>query len=334
MLRHRLGITALILSILGAPLLIGTMIITTMPGQSYNGTLPPLSPVQTELVERLQTHIDTLAGDIGERNIYHFEALSAAVQYLTETFQSFGYTPAVQSFTVQGKTVNNLEVIIEGSTLSDEIVVIGAHYDSVRGSPGANDNASGVAALLELARMARSQEFSRTVRFVTFVNEEPPFFYTKAMGSVQYAERAALLKERIIAMVSLETIGYYSEQENSQFYPFPFEYFYPSKANFIGFVGNLKSRQLVRQTISSFRSHAKFPSEGVAAPGWMMGVGWSDHWSFWKAGYPAIMVTDTALFRYTQYHSAMDRPSIIDYQCLARVVHGLTRVVTDLGNAN
>ncbi|MEN8132372.1 MAG: M28 family peptidase [Pseudomonadota bacterium] len=331
---HRLGLILLILIGLGAPLILGSMIITKMPGESYDGALPPLNPEQIALSGRLRTHVDTLAGDIGERNLYHYQELNAAARYITETFESFEYIPVVHSFTVQGRTVKNLEVVKKGSDLSKEIVVIGAHYDSVRGSPGANDNATGIAALLELARMARSQDVLRTVRFVAFVNEEPPFFYTEAMGSKRYAERAASLGERIIAMLSLETIGYYSDQDNSQFYPFPFEFFYPSRGNFIGFVGNLRSRRLVRQAISSFRLHAKFPSEGLAAPGWIMGVGWSDHWSFWKAGYPAIMVTDTALFRYPQYHSAGDRPSIVGYESLARVVDGLSGVVTDMANAN
>jgi Zn-dependent M28 family amino/carboxypeptidase len=308
------------------------MIKVTMPGKSYDGALPSLSPEQTQLRDDLRGHVETLAGTIGERNLHRYAALEASARYISTLFESIGYQPNLQSFSVQGRTVSNIEVVKPGTERPDEIVVVGAHYDSVVGSPGANDNATGVAGVLELARMLRSQQLSRTVHFVAFVNEEPPYSYTNAMGSRRYAERAASRGERITAMLSLETIGYYSDEDDSQHYPAPFGHFYPNKGNFIGFVGNLQSRKLVHRAIASFRSHAKFPSEGLAAPGWVTGIGWSDHWSFWKSGYPGIMVTDTALFRYPQYHSSADRPGIVVYDSLARVVNGLEGVVRDLAN--
>ena len=308
------------------------MSILTMPGKSYDGALPSLSPEQTELRDYLRGHVETLAGTIGERNLHHYAALEAAARYISSQFESIGYQPSLQSFSVQGRTVSNIEVVKPGMENPDEIIVIGAHYDSILGSPGANDNATGVAGTLELARMLHSQQVSRSIRFVAFVNEEPPYTYTNAMGSRRYAERAASRGERITAMISLETIGYYSDDDDSQHYPFPFGYFYPDKGNFIGFVGNLRSRKLVRKAIASFRSRARFPSEGLAAPGWVTGVGWSDQWSFWRSGYPGIMVTDTALFRYPQYHSSADRPEIVVYDSFARVVHGLEGVVRDLAN--
>ncbi len=308
------------------------MIIVTMPGKSYDGALPSLSPEQTQLRGDLRGHVETLAGTIGERNLYRYAALETAARYISTPFESIGYQPNLQSFKVQGKTVSNIEVVKAGTDRPDEIVVVGAHYDSVVGSPGANDNATGVAGVLELARVLRSQQLSRSIRFVAFVNEEPPYSYTNAMGSRRYAERAASKGERITAMLSLETIGYYSDEGDSQHYPFPFGHFYPDKGNFIGFVGNLQSRKLVRRAIASFRSHAQFPSEGLAAPGWVTGIGWSDHWSFWKSGYSGIMVTDTALFRYPQYHGSADRPGIIVYDSFARVVHGLEGVVRDLAS--
>jgi Zn-dependent M28 family amino/carboxypeptidase len=303
-----------------------------MPGKSYDGAPPSLSPEQTQLRDNLRGHVETLAGTIGERNLHRYAALEAAAQYISSDFESIGYQPNLQSFSVQGKTVSNIEVVKPGTENPEEIIVIGAHYDSVLGSPGANDNATGVAGVLELARMLRSQQLSRSVHFVAFVNEEPPYTYTNAMGSRRYAERAASMGERITAMLSLETIGYYSNEDHSQHYPFPFGLFYPDKGNFIGFVGNLRSRELVRRAIASFRCHAKFPSEGLAAPGWVTGVGWSDQWSFWKSGYPGIMVTDTALYRYPQYHSSADRPGIVVYDSFARVVHGLEGVARDLAN--
>ena len=315
--------------------LLGGMIIMgiSMPGHSYRDELPPLSPAQAELRSRLHQHIETLAGTIGERNLHHYSALQAAARYITEAFEELGYQPVAHPYHVRRYRVQNIEVVKPGAPETDEIIVIGAHYDSVRGSPGANDNASGVAALLELARLLRAQPVTREVRFVAFVNEEPPYFYSDAMGSLRYARQAAARGDRIQAMLSLETIGYYSAEANSQRYPFPFRLFYPSQGNFIGFVGNLRSQALVRQAIASFRTSAEFPSEGVAAPGWLTGIGWSDHWSFWQVGYRAIMVTDTALFRYAPYHMPGDRPECVDEESLARVVDGLRAVVLDLANA-
>jgi Zn-dependent M28 family amino/carboxypeptidase len=150
------------------------------------------------------------------------------------------------------------------------------------------------------------------------------------MGSRFHARRAGERGDRITAMLSLESIGYYDAAADSQQYPFPFSLFYPSTADFIGFVGNLRSRWLVRRAIASFRSHATFPSEGIAAPEAVPGVTWSDHWSFWQEGYPAIMVTDTAPYRNPNYHAPTDSPDTLDYDRAARVVAGLARVIVDL----
>ncbi len=305
----------------------------SMPGRSFFGPLPALSAEEDLLSARLERHVRTLAEEIGERNITSNDSLDASVRYLDRVFREVGDSVAAQEFVVDGKKVNNLEVELRGESRPEEIVIIGAHYDSVFGCPGANDNATGTAALLEIARVMAERKLARTVRFVAFVNEEPPFFQTPQMGSRVYARRARQRGEKIVAMLSLETLGYYSDAEASQRYPFPFNLFYPSTGNFIGFVGNLSSRKLVRQVIGSFREHAKFPSEGVAAPGWITGIGWSDHWAFWQEGCPAIMVTDTAPFRYPHYHAPSDTPDEIDYDRLARVVAGLAAVVYDLANS-
>jgi hypothetical protein len=326
------GLTIALVAILILGLMV--MLVVHMPGVSYQGDLLPLSPTQIQLRERLRTHIVMLAETIGERNLDRYPALESTANYIWKQFENIGYTPVAQVFEAWGHEARNLEVTKKGLGLSAEIIVVGAHYDSVHGSPGANDNGSGVAAVLELARLLSNRRLSRTVRFVTFVNEEPPYFYSDAMGSRRYVSRSASRGEHITAMLSLETMGYFSSQENSQLYPFPFALFYPRQGNFIGFVGNLRSRHLVRKAIGSFRTNAKFPSEGVAAPGWITGIGWSDHWSFWQAGYPAIMVTDTALFRYPQYHSSQDLPKFIDYDNLARVVDGLAGVIADLAMNN
>ncbi len=319
-----------ILPVVGLFLVLSSVYMTNMPGRSHSEVLASLSEGEVALRDRLAQHVWMLAGKIGERNLWRREALEASADYIEKSLQESGYRVASQDFMVAGGAVKNLEAELAGTGMADQIILLGAHYDSVMGSPGANDNATGTAAVLEIARLLAGQKFARAVRFVAFVNEEPPLFQTDAMGSRVYARRARARGERIVAMLSLETIGYYSDAEGSQHYPFPFMFFYPSTANFIGFVGNIRARNLVRQSLQSFRRHALFPSEGVTAPGWIMGIGWSDHWSFWKEGYPAIMVTDTALFRYAHYHSVTDTPDEIDYARMARVVAGLARVVGDL----
>jgi hypothetical protein len=186
------------------------MIMVTMPGKSYGGDLPSLTPEQTQLRDKLRGHVETLAGTIGERNLHHYAALEAAARYISTLFQSIGYQPNLQSFSVPGRKVSNSEVVKPGTEKPEEIIVIGTHYDSILGSPGANNNATGVAGMPEFARILRPLQLSRSVHFVAFVNEEPPFTYTNAMGRRRYAERAASKGERITAMLSLETIDYYS----------------------------------------------------------------------------------------------------------------------------
>jgi hypothetical protein len=304
----------------------------SMPGTSFEGPAPALDSQQTKLRDRLHQHVLTLAGDIGDRNIFNPEHLRRARVYILDQWQKMGYAPTERTFAVDNHTVANLEVEIEGGTHPDEIVLIGAHYDTAM-NPGADDNASGVAGLLELSRMFANQTTGRTLRFVAFVNEEPPFYREEEkMGSRVYARRARQRNEQIVSMLSLEMIGYFSDREESQDYPFPLSLIYPSRGNFIGFVSNFSNRHLVSRCIRTFRQNATIPSEGGAPPGWMSGVGWSDHWSFWQEDYPALMVTDTALFRNPNYHSSSDRPETLDYGSMTRVIEGLQPVVSELAD--
>ena len=315
------------LAVVPLVILVGIWFVTGMPGSTWTGPLPPLTDKEQLIHDNLKRHVAALAGSIGERNVWRPEAMAAAAGYIQERFEDAGYTVNVQPFTSRGLTVNNIEAVLPGQGAADEIIVVGAHYDTVADSPGADDNASGVAALLELARLLAGTTLPRTVRFVAFANEEAPFFYGDEMGSNLYAARALAQGEHIEAMLSLETLGYFTDQPGSQKYPFPFSYLYPDTGNFIGFVGNLSSRSLVRKAVGAFRASTAFPSEGVAAPSGIEGIHWSDHWSFWEAGYPAIMVTDTAPFRYPYYHTSADTPGQLDYTGLARVTSGLVEVV-------
>jgi Zn-dependent M28 family amino/carboxypeptidase len=211
------------------------------------------------------------------------------------------------------------------------VLVVGAHYDSAATSPGANDNATGAAAVIELARLLGDLRATtrRRIRLVLFVNEESPYFRTPDMGSLRYARALAAQNEHVVAMYSLETLGYYSDVPGSQRYPVPFGMMFPDRANFVAFVGMLGSRPLVRETVRSFRSHTAFPTIGGVAPASVEGIGWSDHWAFAEQGFPAVMITDTALFRYPYYHQPTDTPDKVDMEKLARVVKGIERVIRD-----
>ncbi len=301
-----------------------------MPGRSYAGPLAPLTPAEEESRARLEAHVVELAGRIGERHYRRPAALAAAAAYVERELAAIGYEVVSQPFAAGGQTFRNLEATLAGAGRAGEVVVVGAHYDAVVGTPGADDNATGTAAVLELARLLRDARPERTVRFVAFVNEEPPFFLTEHMGSRVYARAAARRGDRVVAMLSLETIGYYADAPGSQRYPPPLGALYPDRGDFIGFVGNVASRALVRRSVAAFRRHARFPSQGVAAPSWVPGVFWSDHDSFWREGYPALMITDTAPFRNPAYHSAADTPERVDHPRMARVVHGVAAVVREL----
>lgn len=301
-----------------------------MPGKSYRGLLPPLSRDELRISERLRRDVSRLAGEIGERNIDHYRALGRAADYISEGLSNAGLRVRREPFTVEGKEVANLVVEVPGNSRPEEMVLIGAHYDSAPGTPGANDNASGVAALLEIARTLKGKTLGRTLRLVFFVNEEAPYFQGESMGSVVHARRARKRGDKIAGMISIETIGFYSDKPKSQEYPAPFNRFYPDTGNFIAFVADLGSRNLLRDAIAAFRATTSFPSEGVASPAAIPGIGWSDHWSFWQAGYPALMVTDTAPFRYHHYHQPEDTPDKLDYGRMARVVTGLAKVTTEL----
>ena len=305
---------------------------TQMPLRSYNGQLPPLTAAQTELAKRLSEQVRYLATGLRERNVQHDESLQQTTDYLRSRLTQAGYAVTEETYTVEGQAVSNLEADLVGSERSEGAVVVGAHYDSVAGTVGANDNASGVAATLELARLMKGSRLRRTVRFVFFVNEEPPFFQTNQMGSLVYARQLKRQGVAVSAMISLETIGFYSDVPGSQKYPALLSLLYPSRGNFIGFVGNSESRDLVRRAVRRFRESADFPSEGIAAPPNLPGIGWSDQWSFWQEGCSAIMVTDTAVFRYPYYHTALDTADKVDFEKMARVVEGVQKVVASLAD--
>ena len=320
-----LGILALL--VLGGVACWQMMIV--MPGQSYTGPLAELERKERSLSDELQHDVTQLAEEIGERNLDRYPSIVLAADFVENELSTAGYEVERQTYKVHDRDCWNLIVELPGSKTPKEIVVIGAHYDSYLGTPGANDNASGTAALLALARRFAASKPERTLRFVAFTNEEPPYFHDSTMGSWVYAQGCRQRREDLVCVLSLETIGYYSDVKGSQEYPQPFGVFYPSEGNFIGVIGNVASRELVRGVIDSFRRHGQFPSEGGAVPSLFPGVGSSDQWSFWQEGYPGVMITDTAPFRYPYYHTAEDTPDKLNFDHMARVVSGVAGVIED-----
>lgn len=298
---------------------------------SMPGTAVPSSQHATNLplVTSLKQHVSALSV---VRNVTEVAALDRAAEYIETTLTAMGYQVQSQWFETRGVRVRNLAVVIPAASRSP-VVVVGAHYDSAHDTPGADDNASGVAGLLEIARAMRSiQQASRRheLHLVFFVNEEPPFFRTQQMGSYRYAEALSRNNRAVEAMFSLEMLGYFCDEPGCQHYPFPMSIAFPDKGNFIAFVGNLDSRALTRRVVKSFRTHAAIASEGVSAPAFIPGIDFSDQLWFWHFGFPAVMVTDTSFMRYAHYHKPTDTPEKLDYTRMGMVVEALGHVIHEM----
>jgi hypothetical protein len=290
----------------------------------------PITPAEPEMSERLLRHVHALT-KIGPRHAGKPETLERALQVIEAGLRESGVAAMRKPYTTGNQTFANLEVTFRGKTHPDEYVAVGAHYDSVAVSPGADDNASGVAALIELARHLKREPLGRSVRLLAFANEELPLGdHTPAMGSLRYAQQAKEAGEHVTAMLSLESLGYYTDAPSSQRYPVPLSWFYPDTGNFLAFVGNLRSRALVKQALRAFRAAGALPAEGIAAPEFIRDIRRSDHSPFWDQGYLALMVTDTAPFRYPAYHTAADTPEKLDAVRLAQAVNGLRAVILEL----
>jgi hypothetical protein len=330
----RMSWTGFIVVLIALPAMLialGAWYMLAVPGRGHQGALPAATSEEQDLARRLREHVTAIAST--PHNIRHHEALEEAARHIESALRGLDYSIAPHPFAVGGRTVRNIEAtreVRDGSGLISTLV-IGAHYDSYGDAPGANDNATGTAAVLELARLLKGWQPQVTrVRFVLFVNEEPPYYRTPDMGSWRYAKSLAERGERVLGMISLETLGAFSDAAGSQRYPPPFGLIFPSTANFVAFVGLPGGRSFLHDVIGSFRRHLAFPSIGGVAPDVVPGIGWSDHWAFHQFGFPAIMVTDTALFRYPHYHLPTDTPDKVDYDKLARITKGLEQVVREI----
>lgn len=302
-----------------------------MPGDSFSGTAPQPTAAERQVERELKQHVAALSVEIGPRRATLGDSLRRAEQYIAGEL-ALSVSGVARREPLAGAPGDPGNIVFElPGTQPGPIVLLGAHYDTAPGgTPGANDNGSGVASALVLAKRLAATKHALPIRIVFFANEEMPYFATPAMGSLQHAQGCRKRGERLRAMLSLETMGYYSDEPGSQKYPAPLSALYPDRGNFIGFVGNLASRSLLRDVVGHFRQHATIPSEGAALPEALPGVGWSDHWAFWHEGYEALMVTDTALFRDPTYHRKSDIAPNLDYERLARVTVALEQVALAL----
>lgn len=314
-----------VIAVVMIPLIVASIRVVTHPVWSSGDRTMNL-PVDKTLLRR---HVEILSGISPSRSHAHPSSLHVAATYIEEELRRYSDRVEVQPFTVRRDSYRNVSALF--GPAEGERIVIGAHYDVCMDQPGADDNASGVAGLLELARLLRDTELRRPVELVAYSLEEPPHFRTEHMGSAHHAKKLYDENVSVLLMISLECIGYFSDLENSQAYPVGLlKWFYPSKADFIAVVGNLGGWGWVREFKSRMKAASTIPVHSINAPSFIPGVDFSDHLNYWKYGFDALMITDTAFFRNANYHEPTDTPATLDYDRMAEVVRGVYGVVTGL----
>jgi Zn-dependent M28 family amino/carboxypeptidase len=288
------------------------------------------------LSDRLEDTVERLSTEFENRDPGSPGTYRRAAKYLVKKLEEIGYAPVVNDIEVRQQHYPNIIVERRGSATPDEVVVVGAHYDTVRASPGADDNATGVAAVIELARVYRDVEPKRTVRFVLFANEEAGSFglSDETMGSYKYAEALKRREESVVMMFALEMLGYYTDEPGSQNYPSGIDVLYPDRefsntGNFVAFVTKMSLQTEIERIDSVFAEASQVPSEHLAGPESLPAISRSDHSSFWRHGFPGVMVTDTANFRNPNYHRASDTADTIDFDTFTEVVEGLVPVIEE-----
>ena len=283
------------------------------------------------LEEHIRADVSYLADTIGPRNPPHHEALERTSRWIVERWRAQGYRVGEQRFLVEGKSCRNLEIEIPGRLRPDEIVLVTAQYDTWPDSPGANNNGSGTAVLLQLSDLLKDGDLDRTLRLVAFTTQEPPYSGTDAQGSRVYAQRSFDRGEDIRVMLSMDAIGIYRHEPGSQRLPFPFRLFYPDRGDFLGFIANLSSRRYVVEATRGFKKGSSFPIQAGSVPWWVKGASWSDHASFWRLGYAGIQITDTGAFRSPATHTTeLDTVDHLDFVALARITVGMYTAILEL----
>lgn len=296
--------------------------------QEFSPTLP----------ERLFRHVDMLASVIGPRFPGKRGTMQATAAYIESELKALGLTVTRERYDIDGQPIDNLVVNMPGTHRPDEIVILGAHYDSTPTTPGADDNGSAVAVLIETARLLKGFAPRRTVRFVAFACEESPYFHTGEMGSMIHAQGCADRRENVVAMLCLEMVGYFVDGRNSQQVPpaIPkwLRCLFPSRGNFLAAVANPRSWKLCWQFRRGFKKATRFPLFSIVLPELIPEIHLSDHRGFWLQGFPALMLTDTSFLRNPNYHQWTDTPDTLDYDRMAQVTIGVAGAVRRISGCN
>lgn len=280
---------------------------------------------------RLEIHVQKLSIEFSPRDESHIENLDRVALYIRNEFQQTGGSVSEQQYRIEGRSYRN--VIAQFGPESSERIIVGAHYDTAGPLPGADDNASGIAGLIELAQLLSTRQLKTRVELVAFTLEEPPHFRTNGMGSAVHAESIRKQNAKVKTMICLEMIGYFSDAPDSQKFPLPIlKAFYPSQGNYIGVVGRMGEGMLVREIKAAMRGASPLPVYSISAPSLIPGIDFSDQLNYWNAGYSAVMISDTAFYRNPNYHTKHDTADKLDYKRMAMVVEGVYAAVIKLAN--
>ena len=318
-------ILLIVLVLLVLPIL-GTWILIAQPTITQN------DPSNVTLDStRLRAHVLKLSNEFFPRNYTQTQNLDRCADYIRAHFEKAGAKTSIQAFTVRKKRYQN--VIAFFGDKNGERIVIGAHYDAYLDTPGADDNASGVAGLIELAYLIGKEDVATGIELVAYTLEEPPFFDTEDMGSAHHARWLHDQKIKLKCMIALEMIGYFSSEPGSQLYPIPaFKIFYPSKGNSIAIVGRLDQRKIVKRIKQLMKGAADLPVYSINAPLFVAGIDLSDHKNYWKYGYDAVMITDTAFYRNQEYHKLGDTAERLNYELMGKTVIQVFEAVKGLAS--
>lgn len=301
----------------------------------WSGTLFSRTIDREQIEANLLRHVERLAGQIGVRTLAHPEAMGATIDYLEGQLSQNGWSVQRELYDAMGDEATNLVVEKAGTKRPAEVVLLGAHYDTVATTPGADDNASAVAVLLEVSRLLANHQAKRSIRYVAFACEELPYFHHDAMGSQYHARQSRQRHDKIVGMLCLEMVGYYTLNEGSQSVPpaIPkwFHPIFPKRGDFLAAVGNLGSWKLCLSFRRGYRNGTRrLPLFSICLPEKIKDIRRSDNSSFWDQGYPALMLTDTSFLRNPNYHQPSDRPETLDYQRMTEVTLGVAAAIRHL----
>lgn len=298
----------------------------TQPFVSELSSRPPAVDQQA-----LESHVRTLSEKFHPRSHKNRTKLDAAADYVHAQLAKSGARVIEQVY--QADDIKARNISVHFGPAAGERLVIGAHYDSHYDTPGADDNASGVAGLIELARLLAKAELKRPVELVAYTLEEPPYFRTEEMGSARHARMLKAGNTPVRLMMSIEMIGYYIDKENSQNYPLAaLKSIYPTRGDFIGVVGRFQDMGAVRRVKAAMRGASRLPVVSMNAPALLKGVDFSDHLNYWDEGYPAVLITDTSFFRNPHYHETTDTSATLDYRRMAQAVQGIYAAIVAIAN--